>query len=85
MEAGHARLLEARLPAGVRDSMRDRLARLSEPAQEAALVASIFSPALWVVLVRAFARSASISGFVRAFQTCLRISMDKSVAATYSA
>jgi len=40
-EAGHARLVEARLPTRVRDSMRDRLARMSGLARQAASVASV--------------------------------------------
>lgn len=40
-DSGHATLIEARLPARVTDSMRDRLSRLSEPARQAALVASV--------------------------------------------
>ena len=40
-DSGHATLVEARLPARVTDSMRDRLSRLSEPARQAALVASV--------------------------------------------
>jgi hypothetical protein len=40
-DSGHATLVEARLPVRVTDSMRDRLARLSEPARQAALVASV--------------------------------------------
>src|SRR5260370_30893495 len=40
-DSGHATLVEARLPARVTDSMRDRLFRLPEPARQAALVASV--------------------------------------------
>jgi DNA-binding CsgD family transcriptional regulator len=40
-DSGHATLVEARLPARITDSMRDRLSRLSEPARQAALVASV--------------------------------------------
>jgi DNA-binding CsgD family transcriptional regulator len=40
-DCGLATLVEARLPARVADSMRDRLSRLSEPARQAALVASV--------------------------------------------
>jgi DNA-binding CsgD family transcriptional regulator len=40
-EAGHARLVEARLPTRVRDSMRDRLGRMSDLAQQAASVGSV--------------------------------------------
>src|SRR5260370_11733556 len=40
IDSGHATLVEARLPAQVSDNMRDRLCRLSEPARQAALVAS---------------------------------------------
>jgi DNA-binding CsgD family transcriptional regulator len=40
-DSGHATLVEARLPVRVADSMRDRLSRLSEPARQAALVASV--------------------------------------------
>jgi DNA-binding CsgD family transcriptional regulator/tetratricopeptide (TPR) repeat protein len=40
-ESGHARLMEARLPARVSDSMRDRLARMSPLARRAAPVASV--------------------------------------------
>jgi len=38
---GHATLVEARLPARVTESMRERLSRLPEPARQAALVASV--------------------------------------------
>jgi DNA-binding CsgD family transcriptional regulator len=40
-DSGHATLVEARLPARVTDSMRERLSRLPEPARQAALVASV--------------------------------------------
>lgn len=40
-ESGYASLVEARLPARITDSMRHRLSRLSEPARQAALVASV--------------------------------------------
>jgi predicted ATPase len=40
-DSGLATLVEARLPVRVTDSMRDRLSRLSEPARQAALVASV--------------------------------------------
>ena len=40
-DSGHATLVEVRLPARITDSMRDRLFRLSEPARQAALVASV--------------------------------------------
>jgi DNA-binding CsgD family transcriptional regulator len=40
-ESGRARLVEARLPARVRDSMRDRLSRMSGPARQVAAVASV--------------------------------------------
>ncbi len=41
IDSGHATLVGARLPVRVTDSMRDRLARLPEPARQAALVASV--------------------------------------------
>lgn len=41
VESGRAELLEARLPVRVRDTMRDRLERMSEPARQAACVASV--------------------------------------------
>ena len=40
-DCGHATLVEARLPVRVTNSMRDRLSWLSEPARQAALVASV--------------------------------------------
>jgi DNA-binding CsgD family transcriptional regulator len=40
-ESGRARLVEARLPARVRDSMRDRLSRMSAAARQVAAVASV--------------------------------------------
>lgn len=40
-DSGHATVVQARLPARVTDTMRDRLSRLSEPARQAALVASV--------------------------------------------
>jgi DNA-binding CsgD family transcriptional regulator len=40
-EAGHARLVEARLPTRVRDGMRDRLGRMSDLARQTASVASV--------------------------------------------
>jgi DNA-binding CsgD family transcriptional regulator len=40
-DSGHATLVEARLPARLTDSMRDRLSRLSERARQAALLASV--------------------------------------------
>jgi DNA-binding CsgD family transcriptional regulator len=41
IESGRARLVEARLPARVRDSMRERLGRMSEVAGRVAAVASV--------------------------------------------
>jgi DNA-binding CsgD family transcriptional regulator/tetratricopeptide (TPR) repeat protein len=41
VDSGRASLVAARLPARVTSSMRDRLSRLSEPARQAALVASV--------------------------------------------
>jgi len=40
IESGHAELVDERLPRRVRDSMRDRLKRMSVPAHEAATVAA---------------------------------------------
>jgi len=40
-DCGHATLVEARLPARVTESMRERLSRLPESARQAALVASV--------------------------------------------
>jgi DNA-binding CsgD family transcriptional regulator len=41
IDGGHAVLVEARLPSRVRDSMRERLERLTAPARSAALAASV--------------------------------------------